>query len=108
MRGATSLRAQSVCSDVELRQPLAILDWAPAEDAGSEQTVVVSLARDGLERGAYSVIATLQPEENSFTWDAAQPGINHFWWVLTLQAGGWVPSAMSEFIGATCEADISQ
>ncbi len=105
---ATELVAESVCSQVQLRTPFANLSWQPATNGGAEQRVVVSVARDGLERGIYTVGAALSTDAQSLIWNGTQPGINHFWWVLTLHAGGWAPSEMSEFLGATCEADVSE
>jgi hypothetical protein len=107
-RAATGLQAEGTCSDVQVRKPLALMTWIIAGSPGGEQRVAVSLAPDGLGRGAFNVSGPLLAGEDSLVWDDIEPGINHYWWVLTRHDEGYVPSETAAFTGQTCEADNNQ
>ncbi len=103
---ATALHATSECSEAELRKGIAKLSWAVAPSSGSEQRVVMTIFRDGFIRGAFQTSGPLASQQAFLVWEGLEPGIIHFWRVLTLQAGGWVPSEITSFEAPTCVANM--
>ncbi len=103
---ATHLQAEVDCSHTELRKGVAQLRWTPAARPGREQRVAVTIFRDGFERNAVELSEPLSSTQSSLVWKPTQPGVIHFWRVLSLQANGWAPSAVANFQGATCVADF--
>lgn len=104
-KAATNLVAKPDCDGVNPRKAIARLSWTPATKAGQEQRVVVTIFRDGFERGEFDISKVLKPGETNLVWDEIRGQAIHFWRVLTLHPEGWVPSVTARFEGPPCVSD---
>ena len=100
---ATNLQAQPGCRGAE---PIADLSWSLAAEPGNAQRVDVATFIGGFEAGVFEMTAALHPEETSVVWDGVNPGVLHFWRVLTLHEDGWVTSEVATFSGLVCTPDM--
>jgi len=105
---ATNLQSEATCSLEDPAKGIARLIWTPAERRGAEQRVALTTYVRGFDTGAFVTTGSLPPDQQSFVWERTGPGIIHYWWVLTLQTGGWAPSEVASFEGADCIADYAQ
>jgi hypothetical protein len=103
---ATDLQARTECSNTQLRKGIAKLSWKIASNVGSAQRVDVTIYRDGFETGKFETIGPLPPGQSSLVWERLDPGIIHYYRVLTLHTQEWVPSETASFEGPTCVADF--
>jgi len=111
-RAATNLSAISGCSETELRKPIAQMRWTAASarvtgqtPAPATQYIDVTTRTDGFV-GSYKSSPALGADVTSFTWDAVETGINHYWRVVTVYPGIAVASEVASFKGAVCVADF--
>lgn len=102
---ATDLHAELTCSEADPRMGVASLSWRPATQLGVEQRVVLTIYRDGFERGDFGASETLKPDQTTVLWQPLSGQAIHYWRVLTLHSEGWVPSETMSFTGPTCVAD---
>jgi hypothetical protein len=103
---AVGLEAKTECSRTELRKGVAKLSWKVAATPGIAQRVDVSIYRDGFETGKFETVGSLPPSQASLAWERLDPGIIHYYRVLTLHTHGWVASETASFEGPTCVADF--
>lgn len=103
---ASDLEAKLGCNPADPGKGVATLNWSVAQSAGGEQRVVLTVYRDGFSRGAFQASGPLSPGQASLAWEGLEPGVIHFWRVLTLQSGGWAPSEIASFEGPTCVANM--
>jgi hypothetical protein len=103
---ALGLEAKTECSRTELRKGIANLTWKVAATPGIVQRVDVSLYQDGFETGNFETGGSLPPSQSSLVWQRLEPGIIHYYRVLTLHTHGWVTSETASFEGPTCVADF--
>ena len=103
---ALGLEAKAECSQTELRKGIAKLSWKVAATPGIAQRVDVSIYRDGFETGKFETVGSLPPRQSSLVWERLDPGIIHYYRVLTLHTQGWVASETASFEGPTCVADF--
>jgi hypothetical protein len=102
---ATDLQSETRCSDSRPRKGVAELRWVAAASPGAEQKVVVTIFRDGFEKGKFESSHAFPSTQTSLTWENLSPGILYRWRVLTRRRGEWVPSETSTFSGPTCVRD---
>jgi len=82
------------------------LAWTLAVPPGAEQLVALTTVRNGLDHGRYRLSKPLPPDRTEMVWEEdVEPGVVHYWRVLTRQADGWAPSETATFNGPTCVAD---
>jgi hypothetical protein len=103
---ALGLEAKAECSQTELRKGIAKLSWKVAATPGIAQRVDVSIYRDGFATGNFETAGSLSPSQSSLEWQRLEPGIIHYYRVLTLHTHGWVGSEIASFEGPTCVADF--
>ena len=103
---ATALEAKTECSETEPRKAIARLTWKVAGIPGSEQRVAVTVYRDGFETGKFETTGSLLPGQSSLIWNKVDPGVIHYYRVLTLHGQMWTPSDTATFDGPTCVADL--
>jgi hypothetical protein len=103
---ATLLQARLDCDQGDFRKGIAELSWTVAPSRGVEQKVVITLLRDGFEKGDYESSERLPAKQSSLRWERLSGQAIHFWRVLTLlETGEWVPSETAQFEGPTCVRD---
>jgi hypothetical protein len=102
----TNLQIKIECSRTELRKGIAQLSWKVAQPPGSAQRVEITIYRDGFKGGKFETSGLLPPEQSSLVWEKLEPGIIHYCRVVTLHAGGAVPSEIVSFEGPICIADF--
>jgi hypothetical protein len=105
---ATGLQGEVACSETELGQGIARLDWKTGKTPGSEQRVDVTIFRDGFERGDFESTEPLPPDQSSLVWEQLRGQAIHHWRVRTLHPDGWVPSETASFEGPTCVTNWQQ
>ncbi len=101
---ATNLEAEVGCSDIELRQGIAKLRWINSP-LGSGQRIEFTKFGDGFERGEFETMG-LPPDQSSGVWEDLEPGLNHYWRVVTLHGNTWVPSETATFMGPICAVNL--
>jgi len=102
---ASGLQAMVGCSESEPRNGIAKLSWDIAPKSGSSQRVVMTIFRDGFITGRFQKSEPLASDETSLVWERLEPGIIHFWRVLTLQPDRWVASETATLDPPMCVAD---
>jgi hypothetical protein len=100
---ATNLQAQVGCHKTELRKGIAKLSWTVPSSGG--QRVDVTIFRDGFEKGKFETSGPLPAGQTSLVWEGTDPGIIHYWRVVSLHADQSVSSEIASFEGATCVAN---
>ena len=103
---ATNLQTKTECSDTQLRKGIAKLSWKIAAEPGSAQRVDVTIYRDGFETGKFETTGPIPFGQSSLVWERLDPGIIHYYRVLTLHTQGWASSETASFEGPTCVADF--
>jgi hypothetical protein len=106
-RAARNLHVNAHCSINEPWKGIAELTWVPAMDRGLEQRVVMTVYRDGFEKGVFDASEMLSVDQSDLEWERLSPGIIHFWRVLTRYEDGWVPSDDSSFEAPVCAVDFA-
>jgi hypothetical protein len=105
---ATNLQSVPICNLDFSSQGMATLTWTRSKNRGIEQRVALTTYVRGFETGAYVVVGPLPPDQQEVVWEQTNPGITHFWLVLTLHTEGWIPSEVSSFEGAVCLSDSGE
>ena len=93
---ATGLTAQGRCSERDVGDSVVDFRWTPAAQSGSEQRLVVSFFSDGLAEATQNlqyISPALPPDQSTLSVETLSRGLNHTWWIVTRQGGGWAPSA---------------
>lgn len=103
---ATELAAQVKCSDLERFKSIAQLSWRPAENAGDEQRIDVTIFKDGFETGKYESSKALPPEESSYLFQDVKGQALHRWRVVTLTGNDTIFSETARFEGVVCVGDV--
>lgn len=103
LAAATNLQAQPECSGTD---PVAYLSWTIAAQQGTAQRIDVATFIGGFEAGIFETTGAFPPERSTIIWDKVNPGVLHFWRVLTLHEIGWIPSEVATFNGMTCIPNI--
>ena len=96
---ATNLAATADYDPAQGTNATVKLQWVCAVPPGLEQRMVITIFKDGFERGAFDVSGPLRSNQTSLVWDKAKGQAIHHWKVLTLQPTGWVASATATFEG---------
>lgn len=105
MRAAAGLAAEVRCTQTNPRRAIATLRWTPAEEAGSEQRVLVTNAPDGFAKGEFEAGPPLPPDRAGLEWERVNGDAVHYWRVVTRHEDGWAASPTADFEGEICEAD---
>jgi hypothetical protein len=100
-RSAHDLRATTDCDDTGARQPTARLAWHPAQ-AGGEQKIEVTTARDGFDVGKLDASQPLPADATTLAWTALRGRSSHYWRVVTRHGEDWVASDTARFTPPRC------
>ena len=103
---ATQLAASVECSPYERWKGWARLSWTPAQIAGEDQRIDVTIFKDGFETQRFESSKALGPTESSYLFENVQGQALHRWRVVTRTGDQLVFSETSRFEGPICVGDV--
>ncbi|WP_455210864.1 hypothetical protein [Kaarinaea lacus] len=103
---ASELAAQVECSDLVRFKSIAQLSWRPAENAGDEQRIDVTIFKDGFETGRFESSKALPPDITSYQFDDVKGQALHRWRVVTRTGNDVFFSETARFEGVVCVGDV--
>jgi hypothetical protein len=98
---ARNLLADARCDPVKLTA-IAQLSWKSASPPAGQQRVDLTMFRDGFDKGKFTTLGPLPPDQSQVQITSGEPGINYYWRVLTLTESGWVPSKTERLPWPSC------